>query len=34
MLCGPRRFVADLARQFRALGLPSSRIVTEELQFR
>lgn len=34
MLCGPRHFVADLARQFRALGLPSSRIITEELQFR
>ena len=34
MLCGPRPFVADLARQFRAIGLPSSRIITEELQFR
>ena len=34
MLCGPRHFVTDLARQFRALGLPSSRIITEELQFR
>lgn len=34
MLCGPRHFVDDLARQFRALGLPSSRIITEELQFR
>ena len=34
MLCGPRAFVADMARQFRAIGLPSSRIITEELQFR
>ncbi|MGD9538607.1 MAG: ferric reductase-like transmembrane domain-containing protein [Alphaproteobacteria bacterium] len=34
MLCGRSRFVADLARQFRALGIPSSRIITEDLQFR
>lgn len=34
MLCGPPVFVADLARQFRALGIPQGRIITEELQFR
>jgi len=34
MLCGQPAFVADLARQFRALGLPSERIITEDLMFR
>jgi len=34
MLCGSSAFVADLARQFRALGLPPDRIIIEELQFR
>lgn len=34
MLCGQPAFVADLARQFRTLGLPRERIITEELQFR
>jgi predicted ferric reductase len=34
MLCGTAAFVSDLARQFRALGLPSERIILEELQFR
>ncbi len=34
MLCGSAPFVADLARQFRALGLTSDRIIIEELQFR
>jgi predicted ferric reductase len=33
-LCGSRRFTTDLARQFRTRGLPSNRIITEELQFR
>jgi predicted ferric reductase len=34
MLCGTQAFVDDLARQFRAVGLPSERIIVEELQFR
>jgi predicted ferric reductase len=34
MLCGQLRFVSDLARQFRALGVPRDRIITEELEFR
>jgi predicted ferric reductase len=34
MLCGQLSFVADLARQFRALGIPSDRIITEEFEFR
>ena len=34
MLCGQLRFVADLSRQFRALGVPRERIITEELEFR
>jgi hypothetical protein len=27
-------FVSDMSRQFRTLGVPRSRIITEELQFR
>jgi predicted ferric reductase len=34
MLCGQLSFVSDLARQFRALGIPSDRIITEEFEFR
>jgi ferredoxin-NADP reductase len=34
MLCGQIRFISDLARQFRALGIPRERIITEELEFR
>ena len=34
MLCGQVRFISDLARQFRALGLPHDRIITEEFEFR
>ncbi|HEY7322435.1 MAG TPA: ferric reductase-like transmembrane domain-containing protein, partial [Candidatus Binatia bacterium] len=34
MLCGQLRFVSDLGRQFRALGLPHERVITEELEFR
>jgi anti-anti-sigma factor len=34
MLCGQLNFVSDLARQFRALGLPRDRIITEEFEFR
>jgi predicted ferric reductase len=34
MLCGQVRFISDLARQFRALGLPRDRIITEEFEFR
>jgi predicted ferric reductase len=34
MLCGQPAFVEQMARQFRALGLPPWRIITEELQFR
>jgi predicted ferric reductase len=34
MLCGQVRFISDLARQFRAPGLPRERIITEEFEFR
>ena len=34
MLCGTAAFTKDLAKQFRALGLASERIIVEELQFR
>jgi predicted ferric reductase len=34
MLCGQSGFIADLARQFRALGVPHNRIFTEEFEFR
>jgi ferredoxin-NADP reductase len=34
MLCGQLNFVADLTRQFRALGMPPDRIITEEFEFR
>ncbi len=34
MLCGQDSFVFDLTRQFRALGVPRDRIITEELAFR
>jgi predicted ferric reductase len=34
MLCGNMAFVHAFTSQFRALGLPGKRIITEELQFR
>jgi hypothetical protein len=34
MLCGSMAFVEELTAQFRALGVPRARIITEELQFR
>lgn len=34
MLCGQPAFIADLARQFRGLGIPGDRIITEEFEFR
>jgi predicted ferric reductase len=34
MLCGTPSFVADMTAQFRALGIPNSRIITEDLSFR
>ena len=34
MLCGNMPFVTAFTSQFRALGLPRERIITEELQFR
>ena len=34
MLCGQPGFIADLAQQFRALGVPRNRIFTEEFEFR
>lgn len=34
MLCGQLTFISDLARQFRAFGVPRDRIITEELEFR
>ncbi len=34
MLCGQLTFISDLTRQFRALGVPRDRIITEELEFR
>lgn len=34
MLCGTKAFVEDMRKQFIALGFPSDRIISEELQFR
>ncbi len=34
MMCGTRRAVEDFSHQFLELGLPSARIIGEELQFR
>jgi predicted ferric reductase len=34
MLCGQPSFIADLAAQFGALGVPPNRIITEEFEFR
>jgi predicted ferric reductase len=34
MLCGQLRFISDLTRQFRALGVQRDRIITEEFEFR
>jgi predicted ferric reductase len=34
MLCGQVMFISDLARQFRARGVPRERIITEEFEFR
>ena len=34
MLCGQPSFLADLAAQFGALGVPRNRIITEEFEFR
>ncbi len=34
MLCGTRPSVENLSHQFKELGLPSTRIISEELQFR
>ena len=34
MLCGQVAFISDLARQFRAVGVPRDRIITEEFEFR
>jgi ferredoxin-NADP reductase len=34
ILCGQQSFIADLARQFRGLGVPRDRIITEEFEFR
>jgi predicted ferric reductase len=34
MLCGQQNFISDLARQFRGLGVPRDRIITEEFEFR
>jgi predicted ferric reductase len=34
MLCGQASFTSGLARQFRALGVPRDRIITEEFAFR
>ena len=34
MLCGQISFITDLARQFRTLGVPRDRIITEEFAFR
>ena len=34
MLCGTQEMTSNMARQFRALGLPPDRIILEELQFR
>jgi hypothetical protein len=32
--CGQLSFVSDLARQFREIGIPADRIITEEFEFR
>jgi ferredoxin-NADP reductase len=34
MLCGQQSFIWDIVRQFRALGVPRDRIITEEFEFR
>jgi ferredoxin-NADP reductase len=34
MLCGQQSFIGDIARQFRELGVPRDRIITEEFEFR
>lgn len=34
MLCGPRAFLRNMRRQFRALGLPNDRIIAEEFDIR
>ena len=34
MMCGQQSFIADLAAQFGALGVPRNRIITEEFEFR
>jgi predicted ferric reductase len=34
MLCGTNAFIRDMRTQFRALGLPDSRIIAEEFQLR
>ncbi len=34
MLCGQVAFVSDLVHQFRAIGVPAQRIITEEFEFR
>jgi ferredoxin-NADP reductase len=34
MLCGQVSVVSELTRQFRELGIPSDRIITEEFEFR
>jgi predicted ferric reductase len=34
MLCGQQSFIWDIARQFRELGVPRDRIITEEFEFR
>ncbi len=34
MMCGTRRSIESLSSQFKELGLPSERIISEELQFR
>jgi predicted ferric reductase len=33
MICGNKNFTEDIKKQFLSLGLPSERIITEELQF-
>ena len=34
MLWRQVRFISDIARQFRTLGAPRERIITEEFEFR
>ncbi len=34
MLCGTNAFIRDMRIQFRALGLPDSRVIAEEFQLR